>query len=145
MREALIAIEDKDAMLEIVLNAIKPGKPIVIPEMFTTSAEPGPLAAASLDGEFGDVYPTDAAPIVAKIEEMDFEIRVNADETKEYTAKARTAWSGLAERIAGEELDEGLSAALLRETKLWDRRNEAYAAGELEMRRIVAFRNTSVS
>lgn len=145
MREALIAIEDKDAMLEIVLNAIKPGKPIVITEMFTTSAEPGPLAAASLDGEFGDVYPTDAAPIVAKIEEMDFEIRVNADETEEYTAKARTAWSGLAERIAGEELDEGLSAALLRETKLWDRRNEAYAAGELEMRRIVAFRNTSVS
>lgn len=145
MREALIAIEDKDALLETVLNAIKPGKPVVITEMFLTSAEPGPLAAASLDGEFGDVYPTEVAPIVAKIEEMDFEVRVNADETEEYTAKARTAWSGLAERIAGEELDEGLSAALLRETKLWDRRNEAYAAGELEMRRIVAFRNTSVS
>jgi SAM-dependent methyltransferase len=145
MREVLIAIEDKDALLEIALNAIKPGKPIVVTEMFVTSAEPGPLAAASLDGEFGDVYPCEVAPILAKIEEMDFEVRVNADETEEYTAKARAAWSGLAERIAGEELDEGLADALLRETKLWDRRNEAYAAGELQMRRIVAFKNTSVS
>jgi len=118
MREALIDIEDKDAFLETVLKAIKPGKPVVITEMFTTAAELGPLAAAKLDGVFGDVYPTEAVPIVAKIEEMDFEIRVNADETEEYPAKARLAWSGLAERIAGEELDEGLSAALLRETKL---------------------------
>ena len=105
MREVLIAIEDKAALLEIALNAIKPGKPIVVTEMFTTAAEPGPLAAASLDGEFGEVYPTDAAPIVAKIEEMDFEIRVNADETEEYTAKARKAWSGFTERIAGDEPD----------------------------------------
>ena len=145
MREALISIEDKDALLEIALNAIKPRKPIVVTEMFATTAEPGPLAAASLDGEFGNLYPRDAAPIFAKIEELDFEIRVNADETEEYTAKARTAWSGLAERIAGEELDQGLADALLRETKLWDRRNEAYAAGELQMRRLVAFTNTSVS
>ena len=123
MREALISIEDKDALLEIVLNASKPGKPIVVTEMFATTAEPGPLAAASLYGEFGNLYPTDAAPIVAKIEEMDFEIRVNADETEEYTAKAGKAWSGLTERIAGEELDEGLADALLRETKLWNRRD----------------------
>lgn len=144
VREVLISIEDKEALLEIVLAAIKPGKPIVITEMFLTGPEAGPLAASSLDGEFSEVFPGEAAPIVAQIESSGFEIRVNNDETGEYTAKARAAWSELAERISGEEVDEGLAAALVRETELWDRRNEAFAAGELEMRRIVAFKNTSV-
>lgn len=141
IREVLIAIEDKEALLEVVLEAIKPGKPVVITEMFLTGPEAGPLAATSLEGEFGDVFPGEAAPIVAKVEASGFEIRVNNDETEEYTGKARAAWSELAERISGEDVDEGLAAALVRETELWDRRNEAFAAGELEMRRIVAFKN----
>jgi len=33
----------------------------------------------------------------------------------------------------------------VRETDLWERRNEAYSAGELEMRRIVAFKKSNVS
>lgn len=145
VRETLIAIEHKDALLEIILAAIKPGKPVVITEMFLTAADPGPLASASLAGEPREVFPGEAAPIVAQIEQAGFEIRVNKDETEEYTAKARAAWSELALRISNQELDEGLAAALIRETELWDRRNEAFAAGELEMRRIVAFKPTEVS
>lgn len=145
MREVLNTIDDKDALLDTVLGAIKPGKPIVITEMFSTEAEPGPLAAKSLAGEFGETFPTDAAPVLARIKEAGFEVRVNNDETAEYTAKARKAWSGLANRIAGQELDDDLAEALMRETLLWDRRNEAYAAGELQMRRIVAFKKTKVS
>lgn len=144
IRDTLIAIEDKKALLDTVLGAIKPGKPIVLTEMFLTAPEPGPLAAASLDGEFGDVFPGQVDPILEQIEAAGFEVRVNADETEEYTAKARAAWSELAERISGEEVDDGLAAALVRETELWDRRNEAFAAGELEMRRIVAFKPTEV-
>lgn len=145
IRETLIAVEQKEALLATALEAIKPGKPVVITEMFLTSAEPGPLAAASLAGEPREVFAGEAAPIVAQIEEAGFEVRVNNDETEEYTAKARAAWAELADRISGEELDEGLGEALIRETELWDRRNEAFAAGELEMRRIVAFKPTEVS
>ena len=145
IREVLILIEDKEALLETALAAIKPGKPIVIVEMFTTEAEPGPLAAASMAGEFGDVFPSDVAPVLAQIKESGFEIRTDVDETEEYTGKARTAWSDLANRLAGEDLDDDLAAALLRETELWDRRNEAFAAGELQMRRIVAFKKSEVA
>lgn len=144
IRETLIAIEQKDILIETVLAAIKPGKPVVIAEMFLTAPEPGPLASASLAGEPRAVFPGEAVPIVAQIEEAGFEIRVNNDETGEYTDRAKAAWSELANRISGEEVDDGLAAALIRETELWDRRNEAFAAGELEMRRIVAFKPAEV-
>lgn len=145
IRETLIAIEDKDALLDVVLEAVKPGKPVVITEMFLSGPEPGPLASASLTGEFGEIFPGEIGPVVEKIESSGFEIRVNADETEEYTRKARAAWSELAERISGEDVDDGLAEALVRETELWDRRNEALAAGELVMRRIVAFKKSGVN
>lgn len=145
LRETLISIDDKDAFLEIVLGAVKPGKPIVITESFVTSAEPGPLAAASIDGEPGTVFPCEVGVIVEKLEASKYDIRVNVDETEQYTALACAAWVEMADKITGKDLDEDLAAALVRETELWDRRNEAYAACELEMRRIVAFKKTDVS
>lgn len=145
LRETLIAIEDKEAFLDIILAAVKPGKPIVITESFVTAAEPGPLALASIDGEPGTVFPCEVGRVVDKLEAVNFDIRVNVDETAEYTTLACTAWLGLADRITGEDIDDDLAAAMVRETELWDRRNEAYAAGELEMRRIVAFKKSDVS
>lgn len=83
--------------------------------------------------------------IVDKLEASKYDIRVNVDETEKYTSLACAAWVEMADKITGKDLDEDLAAALVRETELWDRRNEAYAAGELEMRRIVAFKKTDVS
>ena len=145
LRETLISIDNKDAFLDTVLAAVKSGKPIVITESFVTSAEPGPLAALSLDGEPGTVFPCEVGAIVDKLEASNYDIRVNVDETEQYTALARAAWVEMADKITGQDLDDDLAAALVRETELWDRRNEAYAAGELEMRRIVAFKKADVS
>lgn len=145
LRETLIAIDDKDTFLETVLAAVKSGKPIVITECFITSAEPGPLAAASIDGEPGTVFPCEVSLVVDKLEASNYEIRVNVDETEQYTALARAAWVEMADKITGKELEDDLAGALVRETELWDRRNEAFAAGELEMRRIVAFKKSDVS
>ena len=143
VRDTLVAIEDKDAFLETVLAAIKPGKPIVITESFITAPEPGPLAAASIDGEAGTIFPCVSSLVIDKLKASNFEVRVNADETEQYTALACTAWAEMADKITGKELDGDLADALVRETELWDRRNEAYVAGELEMRRIVAFKKSS--
>jgi hypothetical protein len=130
-------------LLETVLAAIKPGKPIVIIESFITAPEPGPLAAASIDGEAGTIFPCESSLVIDKLKASNFEVRVNADETELYTALACTAWVEMADKITGKELDGDLADALVRETELWDRRNEAYVAGELEMRRIVAFKKSS--
>jgi SAM-dependent methyltransferase len=145
LRDTLVAIEDKDAFLEIVLAAVKPGKPIVITESFITAAEPGPLVSASIDGEPAIVFPCEASLVIDKLEASNFDVRVNVAETAQYTALACTAWVEMADKITGKELDGDLADALVRETELWDRRNEAYVAGELEMRRIVAFKKSEVS
>lgn len=145
LRDTLILIDNKDEFLDAVLKAVKPGKPIVITESFVTAAEPGPLALASLDGEPGTMFPCEVSLVIDKLEASNFEIRVNVDETEQYTALACSAWVEMADKITGKELDDDLAEALVRETELWDRRNEAYAAGELEMRRIVAFKKSTVS
>ena len=145
LRDTLVAIEDKDAFLEIVLAAVKPGKPIVITENFIKAAEPGPLATASIDGESAIVFPCEASLVIDKLEASNFDVRVNADETAQYTALAYTTWVGMADKITGKELDGDLADALVRETELWVRRNEVYVAGVLEMRRIVAFKKSEVS
>ena len=145
LRDTLVLIDDKEAFLEIVLSAVKPGKPIVITESFVTSAEPGPLATASIDGEPGTVFPCEASLVIDKLEASNFEVRVNNDETEQYTALACAAWVEMADKITGKDLDADLAQALVRETDLWERRNEAYSAGELEMRRIVAFKKSNVS
>lgn len=145
LRDTLYLIDKKNVFLETVLAAIKPGKPIVITESFVTAAEPGPLALASINGEPGTVFPCEASLVIDKLEASSFEVHVNVDETTEYTGLACAAWVEMADKITGKELDADLAQALVRETELWDRRNEAYAAGELEMRRIVAFKKSDVS
>lgn len=145
LRDTLVAIDDKDTFLDTVLSAVKPGKPIVITESFITAPEPGPLATASIEGEPGTVFPCEASLVIEKLEASNFEIRVNEDETAQYTALACAAWVEMADKITGKDIDDDLAAALVRETELWERRNEAYGAGELEMRRIVAFKKSNVS
>ena len=145
LRDTLVLIDDKEAFLDIVLSAVKPGKPIVITESFVTSAEPGPLATASIDGEPGTVFPCEASLVIDKLEASNFEVRVNNDETEHYTALACAAWVEMADKITGKDLDADLAQALVKETDLWERRNEAYSAGELEMRRIVAFKKSNVT
>ncbi|CAN0584962.1 unnamed protein product, partial [Laminaria digitata] len=98
-----------------------------------------------IDGEPGTVFPCEVSLVIDNLKASNYEIRVNVDETELYTALARAAWAEMADKITGKDLDDDLAKALVRETDLWDRRNEAYAAGELEMRRIVAFKKSEVS
>ncbi|MGB0631562.1 MAG: methyltransferase domain-containing protein, partial [Alphaproteobacteria bacterium] len=140
IRETLMSIEDKEALLDIVMDALKPEKPLVIAEMFIEGREPADLAKSSINGEFGDVYPCNVERIESKIIEAGFKIRVNNDETEAYVAMARAAWADVAERLRDEELQEVLADALLRETSMWERRIAAFEGFELKMQRIVAFK-----
>lgn len=138
VHDALLAVEDKEKLLEEVVQALKPGKMIVIADMFTNMAQPGPVAAASLAKELGNVFPCEAAEIIKILESMKVEIRSDTDETGNRSAMARAAWSGVATRLAGKEIDEQTADVLLYETDFWAKRHEAFEAGELQMRRIVA-------
>ena len=142
IHDTLMAVEDKERLLETAVDAIKPGKSIVIADMFTGTSEPGNVAAASLSMELGDVFPCDVARIIAKLKSMNVDIRVSIDETDNCAAMARSAWSGVAGRLAKKQMDEETADALLYETEFWARRHEAYEAGELQMRRIVAFKSS---
>jgi hypothetical protein len=70
------------------------------------------------------------------------EIRIDTDETKNCAAMARSAWSGVAGRLARKQMDEETADALLYETEFWARRHEAYESDELQMRRIVAIKSS---
>jgi len=140
IRETLMSIEDKEALLDIVMDALKPEKPLVIAEMFIEGQEPADLAKSSINGEFGEVFPCNVERIESKIIEACFNIRVNKDETEAYVAMARAAWADVAGRLADEKLQEELADALLRETTMWERRIAAFEAFELKMQRIVAFK-----
>lgn len=138
LHDTLLAVEDKETLLEDVVRTLKPGKMIVIADMFTSMAQPGPVATASLAKELGDVFPCEAARIIEKLESLKVEIRVDTDETNNRSAMARAAWSGVAARLAGQEIDEQTADVLLYETDFWAKRHEAFEVGELQMRRIVA-------
>lgn len=140
VRETLMWIEDKEALLEILMEALKPEKPLVIAEMFIEGQEPGELAKSSINGEFGDVFPCSVERVESKIIDAGFNIRVNKDETETYIEMARTAWADVATRLADEDLQEELADALLRETAMWERRIAAFEGCELKMQRIVAFK-----
>ena len=142
LHDTFMAVEDKEGLLETAVGAIKPGKSIVIAEIFTGTPEPGKVAAASLSMEHGDIFPCDAARIVAKLKSMNVEIRIDTDKTKNCAAMARSVWSGVAGRLARKQMDEETADALLYETEFWARRHEAYESGELKMRRIVAIKSS---
>jgi len=143
LHDTLLAVEDKETLLEDAVLALKLGKMIVIADVFASTAKPGPVATASLAKELGDVFPCGAARIIEILESMDVEIRSDTDETNNRSAMARAAWSGVAARLAGKEIDEQTADILLYETDFWAKRHEAFEVGELQMRRIVALKSSA--
>lgn len=144
IRETLMAIEDEQALLEKILNALKPHSSIVIADFFLPEPNAGPLALAALEAENRPTYPTDSAPVISKIEALGFELRINNDETESYAESVRQAWAAVAGKIKKNPIDEEVAAALLAESELWKHRFAAFEAEELCMRRIVCFKQSQV-
>lgn len=142
IRETLMAVEDKALLFEKVLNAVKPGSSVVIADFFLADSTPGPAAKAALDAENRKVYPADPREILDKMDPLEFELRVDIDETPTYTAEVRSGLSGFAKRLKTSELPDDMIDALMRETELWRLRRIAFEAGELQMRRIMGFKRT---
>lgn len=144
IRETLMAIDDKVGLIENILVALRPQSSIVIADYFLTDRKPGPAAIAALEAENRETWPCDAAPIIQKMEAMDFELRVDVDDTVSYTDRVRAAWAAVAAKIAKNPVPEEISDALMRETELWRLRNDAFEAGEFCMRRIVGFKQSAL-
>mgnify|MGYP003668039139 CR=1 FL=1 len=143
VRETLMAIEDKAALLDKIVAALKPNCAIVIADLFLAEPSPGAFAAMALGAEQGDIFPSDAAPIVAKLKELGIEIRVNSDETHAYADSVRRAWAAVGEKLKAKPVSTEESGTLLAETNLWLKRLEAYDAGEIQKRRIVGFKKSA--
>lgn len=137
IRETLMAIEDKEALIEKVLASLKPHASIVIADFFISGRAPGPAARAALEAESRETWPSQAGPLIAQVEALGFELRIDNDETDSYAHSARGGWANVAAKLARKAVSDDVSLALMRETELWKRRNAAFAAGELQMRRIV--------
>lgn len=144
IRETLMGIEDEQVLLEKILAALKPHSSIVIADFFLTEAKAGPLALDALKAENRPTYPTDAAPVIAKIEQLGFELRINNDETESYAETVRQSWAAVAAKIKKNPIDEDVAAALMVEADLWKRRFAAFEAEEICMRRIVCFKQSQV-
>ncbi len=145
LRETLTAIDDKATVIEKILAALKPRTSIVIADFFLPENKPGQAALAALRSENREVFPGTVDPVIATMESLDFELRVDVDETLSYAEEVRRAWASVAKRIADKPVSDDISDALMRETELWRLRNDAFEAGELQMRRIVRFKKSKVS
>lgn len=140
IRETLMAIEDKETLFDKVYEALKAHASFVISDFFIDGETPGPAASAAFEVENREIFPCDADLVIAMLENLGFEMRINTDETHVYADSVRHAWAQVAAKLAGKDVADDVSAALMHETELWKRRNAAFAAGELQMRRIVCFK-----
>ncbi len=145
LRETLTGIDDKTTVIEKVLAALKPRTSIVVADFFLPESKPGQAALAALRAENREVFPGTVDPVIAIMEALEFELRVDVDETLSYAEEVRRAWAGVARRIADKPVSDEISDALMRETDLWRLRNDAFEAGELQMRRIVGFKKSQVA
>ena len=145
IRELLMDIEDKGAMLNVVVDSLKTGKALVVSDFFSPEPEPGEHLLKAMEAEKRPLFPCTVDEIVELLEERSCEIRVNNDETERHEDVIRAAWGEIADLMQRKEVDETLSKALMLEMDKWDFRNAAYEAGELRLQRIVAFKTGDVS
>ncbi|MEK9644018.1 MAG: methyltransferase domain-containing protein [Alphaproteobacteria bacterium] len=145
LRETLTAIDDEAIVIEKILAALKPRTSIVIADFFLPENKPCQEALAALRSENRAVFPGTVDPVIATMESLDFELRVDVDETVSYAEEVWRAWAGVAKRIADKPGSDDLSDALMWETELWRLCNNAFEACELQMRRIVGSKKSQMS
>ena len=92
-----------------------------------------------VDGELGTVLPCEFGLAINKLDAANFGKKAGVEDIRRYTALACVACFEMAYQIALKALDDNLGRALACKTEFWARCNEAYNAGSLEMRRLMAF------
>jgi hypothetical protein len=144
IHEALFRLEDKEAMVKAVIDAIKVESQIVIWDLFFEEPEPDSPLQEWLTGEDGEAYPWSHDAARQFLADNNIDIRVDADETDRYCTMSIDAWTEFVAEITRDPVGEDLVIPIICEVERWSRRVAAMQAGQLKLYRYTGIKRKPV-
>jgi SAM-dependent methyltransferase len=146
LREVIMCVDNKDEFFQTLIGALKPNTSLVISDFFLSDPEPGPEVEEAMAIEGRELFPCEVDTVANILAEFGLEIRINANETERYMDMVKGAWNIVAAKLKAnpEDADPEMAEAMRAEIDLWTRRNKAFETGNLQVRRVVAFKRKEV-
>ncbi len=144
-KECLFHIKNKLQILSAINNNLKP-EGLVLATEYTVNDEAFVGTAGYKkwkECEPGTIHPVTKDEFAGLIAESGLQVRVNEDVSEQYIKLIANAWSGADEviaRLTQEEDGKTLTKTLLREAEFWNCRSELLKAGDISVRRVLAYK-----
>ena len=137
VREILYRVEDKAALMQTVIESLKPGSQLMIADIFYDGDKlEGPNYDAWVTGESADIHLWSANQMKEYLESKDIDVRICNDETEEYCSMVLRGWDDFVGRISNTPLSKSMVVPMVHEVELWAKRMAALEAGEIKLYRI---------
>jgi SAM-dependent methyltransferase len=140
-RDAFLNIENKNDLLDGLIQSLKPEGQIVITDLLYDEDADGPEMAAWKEIEPEPVYPWSIGDIKQVFAAENVLLRIANDDSDIYRSMVLSAWAEFMQKIKAREVDDELMGMLLWEAELWARRIAAMETGQLKYHRIVGIKN----
>jgi len=140
VREVLSTVEEKEAFLHRIIQALKSEGQLVVTDLIFDDDPDSPELAAWLAAEPETYYPASVNRVRNAFAKNNVVVRTAEDESAEYRRMAIAGWVRLLDRLDS-SLAPSLAEALVREAELWARRIAAIDAGVLRYYRFVGIKN----
>lgn len=140
IREMLYRIDDRDRMLQVVCDALKPRAALSFTDLALAdeNALDNPKAAIWRDAEPGRPMPPVMGYYPPLLEALGFEVRVHEDATQEYVGHVLASWGGFVKNLDRRLLDRDFVNRMMHEAKFWLARMRALESGDLRLVRVLA-------
>ncbi|MHA1566897.1 MAG: methyltransferase domain-containing protein [Alphaproteobacteria bacterium] len=145
-RESFYLIEDKQALLTALFEALKPGGQLLFSDyvLAADTEERAPLTTWRRV-EPGDPRPWDISAYRAALKKCDFKIRICNDETESQRRSILAGWSAFVEGLHRSDLTRDFVDHMMHEAELWLARMRAFEDGQLQVARIHALKPSKIA
>lgn len=146
IKDALLYIEDKQKILNLIFEYIKPEGLFLLTEITLgdESASIKPAYADWKENEPSQVYSILPDELTGMLQEAGFSVRVDEDVTASYIDLISKAWAGadaVVAKLVDQEDGPQLIETLLREAEHWSRRSNLMKSGDLQVRRLLGYKS----
>ncbi len=140
IREALYRIDDRERILHLVYDALKPRAALSFTDLALADdgALDNPKATIWRDGEPGRPTPSVMGYYPPMLEAMGFEVRVHEDATPEYVSHVLAGWGAFVKNLDRRLLDRDFVNRMMHEARFWLARMRALESGDLRFVRVLA-------
>ena len=146
MREMLFDQPDRDGFFADVAAAVRPFGHIVATDFMLADEEARelPLIQAWLSRETETADPAIVGAYTPMLEALGFDVRVEEDETEDYTRHVLSAWAQFVEGLSREDLTRDFVNRMMVEAEIWLIRMRALESGALRLYRYHAIKKSDI-